>query len=316
MEPMIEDCLAQFTPISLETLNGKAEMLERIDNKYILPAAKLKLALDDLHDAFDILEIKGKRDFGYCTCYFDDAERRGYYDHHQRRRKRCKARVRHYVDAGFSYLEVKLNEQRSMTAKRRMKIEKPLTSLDEGCMGFVKDCFRDSYGDEFDKVLQPVIVIDYQRITLVAKEGGERLTIDTALGFRSAQRDQKAPSDMFIVETKSERGNGIADKIFRSIHVQPTKRVSKYCIGMAVTGQVARANGFLPAIRKLALPVPAQPAFPQLKLPNQFAAPAPLDSAKQWRNSNDAAPLNFLSDFRQHASIARSCGEAHQAARL
>ena len=128
-------------------------MLDRIDNKYIMPAAKLARTLAALTDGFDILEIEGKHAFTYSARYFDDVERRCYYDHHQRRRKRVKARVRHYVDADFSFLEVKLNELWSMTAKHRLKVDWPVTKLDDLCM-------------DFDKSLIPVIVIEYRRITL------------------------------------------------------------------------------------------------------------------------------------------------------
>lgn len=253
MDPIIAGSLAAFAPISLETLNAKAEMMDRLDNKYILPGHQLQHVLQALTDSFDVLEIEGKRAFFYSTCYFDDAERRGYYDHHQRRRKRCKVRVRHYVDAGLSFLEVKLNEQRASTAKRRMRIDRPLTALDARCMDFVDTCYRNSYDEAFLKTLHPAIRIQYLRITLVARDGGERLTIDTQLDFLAGGVGRIAPSDMFIIETKSARGNGIADKILRSLHVQPTKRVSKYCIGMAATGQVSRCNGFLPALRRLKL---------------------------------------------------------------
>lgn len=253
MDPIIAGNVAAFAPISLETLNAKAEMMDRLDNKYILPGHQLRHVLQALTDSFDVLEIDGKRAFFYSTCYFDDAERRGYYDHHQRRRKRCKVRVRHYVDAGLSFLEVKLNEQRASTAKRRMRIDKPLTALDARCMDFVDTCYRNSYDEAFLKTLQPAIRIQYLRITLVARDGGERLTIDTQLDFLAGGVGRIAPPDMFIIETKSARGNGIADKILRSMHVQPTKRVSKYCIGMAATGQVSRCNGFLPALRRLKL---------------------------------------------------------------
>lgn len=263
MDHSVANCLEHFHPISLEALNGKAEMLERIDNKYIMPAAQLLPALDALKDIFDVLDIEGQRVFSYATRYFDDAELRGYYDHHQRRRKRVKARVREYLDAGFSYLEVKVNEQRSMTAKRRMKVGAPLRCLDDQCMDFVRTCYRDCYGDEFHKELQPVILIEYQRITLVAKEGGERLTIDVGMKFNGSKASRAADPSIFIIETKSARGNGIADKIFRAQHATVTKRVSKFCIGMAVTGQVARYNGFLPAMRKLGFVGAAPRAIPQ-----------------------------------------------------
>jgi hypothetical protein len=95
--------------------------------------------------------------------------------------------------------------------------------------------------------------MEYRRITLVAKEGGERMTIDTSLRFDANGVVRAVRPDMFIIETKSARGNGIADKILRGLHLHPTKSCSKYCIGMASTGAVARQNRFLPALRRLRL---------------------------------------------------------------
>lgn len=40
---------------------------------------------------------------------------------------------------------------------------------------------------------------------------------------------------------------------FRHVRERATKRCSKYCIGMAVTGQISRWNRFLPTMRKLGL---------------------------------------------------------------
>lgn len=242
-----------FAPIGLDELNSKAEMLARIDNKYILRASELHPALNSFADIFDVLDIEGIRAFSYSTIYFDDAELRGYYDHHQRRRKRLKARVRSYVDAGLHFLEVKLNDRRSTTLKKRLRIDAAAVRLDEEALAFIDCCHQEVYEAPFRKQLSGAIHIRYQRYTLVAKDGGERMTLDTGMTFSAGGVTAAPPSDMFIVETKSARGNGIADKILRSLHVQPTKRVSKYCIGLAACGQVARHNGFLPAMRRLGL---------------------------------------------------------------
>jgi VTC domain len=253
MSPEIEQGLSHYKPISLKQLNENAEMMARIDNKYIVKGKALLPAIAALADYFDVLEIDGKRAFEYSSCYFDDTDRRGYYDHHQRRRKRCKVRVREYVDAGIYFLEVKLNEQRAMTTKRRLQIDEAITSLDEGIMSFVDGCYNDCYHEHYEKQLVPVINISYQRITLVAKQGGERLTLDTGICFCAEDTQCETPEDTYIIETKSARGNGIADKILRAIHVKPTKRVSKFCLGMVATGQVGNHNGFLPALRQLEL---------------------------------------------------------------
>jgi VTC domain len=253
MESNIALCLARFRSISLDELNTKAAMLERIDRKYIMSAADLRQALAAMADQFDILTIQDKRSFSYSTRYFDDAERHCYYDHHQQRRKRYKARVRHYLDADSSYLEVKLKEHRSMTAKRRLQVAGPVNCLDNRCQAFVRDCYREAYHAELHLQLEPVVIVEYERVTLVARVGGERMTIDTALRFYSSSCNCVTRSDLFIVETKASCLNGIADSKFRSLHLKPTPRVSKFCIGMVVTGQVARYNGFLPALRKLDL---------------------------------------------------------------
>lgn len=253
MDARIADTLAGFQTLSLDQLNSKAAMLERLDNKYILAADAFRPALEAFAEHFDVLEIDGRRAFTYATNYYDDPEMRGYYDHHQGRRKRCKVRVREYVDAGFSYLEVKLKDKRKITVKKRLKVTDPANPLNDQALEFIEANYRSLYGEGFGKVLHPVIAMRYQRITLVAREGGERMTIDTSLHFEANGTCRKVQPDMFIVETKSARGNGIADKILRRQHLHPTKSCSKYCIGMASTGAVTRQNRFLPALKRLHL---------------------------------------------------------------
>lgn len=257
MDPSIAQHLHNFTSLGLDELNGKAAMLERLDNKYIIPATRLAPAFDAFRDHFDVLEIDESHAFTYATRYFDCAARSSYYHHHQGRRKRIKVRIRRYVDAGFSYLEVKLKDKRSMTRKKRLKVEYDLQQLDQRCTDFVETCHRSLYGTPFGHRLRPAIEMEYERITLVAKEGGERMTVDTALAFRANDASRAVSPDMFIVETKSARGNGVADKILRGLHLHPTRRCSKYCVGMAALGQVPRHNRFLPALRRLQLVGPA-----------------------------------------------------------
>jgi hypothetical protein len=261
MDDRIAERLAGFAAISLEGLNAKAAMLERLDNKYIVPADRLIPAFDRFAEQFDVLEIEGKRAFTYATDYFDDEGAQAYHDHHQGRRKRCKVRIRNYVDAGFSYLEVKLKDLRDATVKKRLKLARPTRSLCPESLAFVDACHAQMYGAPLNRQLRPVIGMDYERITLVARDGGERMTIDTRLAFSAAHAEREAAPDMFILETKSAKGNGIADRILRAEHLHPTRNCSKYCVGMAALGLVDRHNRFLPALRKLRLPdQPLRPA--------------------------------------------------------
>ena len=241
-----------FEPISLPALNAKAAMLERLDNKYVVEIATLRHAAESLARQFDILEIDGLRSFTYETCYFDDVDRRSYFDHHQGRRRRAKVRIRRYVEAGLCFLEVKLKDKRGITVKKRFAHDLArFGQLDAAAVGHVEDAYRDLYGMTFPYTLSRTIDMRYRRMTLVAKEGGERMTIDSGLQFFTPAATHAVDGHLFIVETKSANGNGMADRILRALHQHPTRHCSKYCMGVALLDNGLKRNRFLPALRKL-----------------------------------------------------------------
>ena len=242
----------RFEPISLDQLNAGAAMLERLDNKYIVSRGVLQDAIAPLSAKFDVLDINGVRCFAYDTCYFDDPDLRSYYDHHQGRRQRVKVRVRSYRDAGLSFVEVKLKDKRDATIKRRLAYQGDLfATLNDSALAHVDGSYRGLYGKAFEANLQPVIEMSYRRMTLVAKVGGERMTIDSDIVFRADDQQREVSSELFVIETKSARGNGIADKVLRLLHEHPVPGCSKYCIGMAALEKVNLVNRFLPAMRRL-----------------------------------------------------------------
>lgn len=250
--------IAQFTesfdPITLEQLNAKAEMMARIDNKYVVQSDQLLALVPQLSEAFDILDIQEQRAFTYDTRYFDDTARSAYFEHHQGKRRGFKVRVRNYVDAGLCFLEVKVKGPRGMTEKYRMPYDmNDLAALTADAADFAKETYSRQYDKAFDYRLRPSLDVRYQRMTLVARAGGERMTIDTDLRFQSEDRAFSTGTGVFIVETKSANGRGLADRLLRTKGERPARRCSKYCIGMAATGQVSRYNRFLPTLRKLGL---------------------------------------------------------------
>lgn len=247
-----------FAPIGLDALNAKAAMLERLDNKYVVHAPALQAALPELATLFDVLEIDDRRSFTYDTCYFDDPERRSFYDHHQGRRQRLKVRVRRYVDAALCFVEVKLKDKRGVTVKKRLPYDPAkFGTLDETALAHVEQACRALCGRPYARPLEAVLHMSYRRVTLVAREGGERMTIDTGIHFHVRERDdaagpQQSTGDaVFIVETKSAKGHGIADAVLRRHHQHPTDGCSKYCVGMSLLGAVERYNRFRPALGAL-----------------------------------------------------------------
>lgn len=243
-----------FAPIGLDELNARADMLSRIDNKYVVTDEVMERLMPAFADHFDILDIGGKRAFTYDTRYFDSPDLVAYYQHHQGLRKGFKVRVRHYVDAGLTYLELKVKGTRGMTVKHRMSLpgfhETKLSAEGET---FIRETYGGHYGQAFRYPLQAALDIRYARITLVARDGRERMTIDTDLSFGTGPDRVGTGRSRYIIETKSENGRGIADKMLRAEHARPTKRCSKYCLGQAALGRVSRFNRFLPTLRKLNL---------------------------------------------------------------
>jgi hypothetical protein len=252
--PDISWLLHSFNSISLDELNNKAEMLSRIDNKYIIRGDRLQQVIAEVADQFDILDIDDCRAFTYDTRYFDDPERSAYYEHHQGLRKGFKVRVRSYADADLCFLEVKVKGSRGMTVKHRLPYDpSQREALSTEAFDFIRSTYTEQYDKPFEYDLKRALDLRYKRITLVAKAGGERMTIDTELQFWSGDKTVKLSPDLFIVETKSELGRGIADLSFRKVHERPTPRCSKYCVGMAALGEVSKWNRFMPTLRKLDL---------------------------------------------------------------
>ena len=67
-----------------------------------------------------MLDIDGRRVFGYESTYFDTPDCEQYRAHRQGRRRRYKVRSRSYVDTGLSMFEVKTKGLRGATVKHRM----------------------------------------------------------------------------------------------------------------------------------------------------------------------------------------------------
>ncbi len=257
-----------FAPVDIAGLNARAAMLERLDNKYIIDAETLARALPSFAAHFDVLEIDGRRAFAYENCYFDGPGWQSYFDHHQGRRRRSKVRMRKYLDAGLCFVEVKLKDRRGITVKKRLACDPAgYGSLDAAACNYVEAAYRDMYRRDFPHSLSRTLDTSYTRVTLVARLGGERVTLDSALDFAAGGRHRGLGDRLFILETKSANGNGIADRILRRLHQHPVKHCSKYCTGMAFLQQGLKHNNFKPVLRRLAefpgdadLPTPANPA--------------------------------------------------------
>jgi hypothetical protein len=246
-----EHLVQDLDPITLAELNRTSELLDRSECKYALNRAQLPVILDALSSHFFVLEHVGRRVFRYQSVYFDE-NYTSYWHHFQGRRRRFKIRTRHYVDSGACTFEVKIKRYRGSTDKRRIPYSiKDADHVTPEAQRFIESFFKEAYEMDFVLQLQPMLTVTNDRITLVAKHGGERLTIDLNTTFGSRNTKHATPSEFVIMETKTRNGNGLCDKILRAHRVRRLRYCSKYCIGIAQSGMVHKTNTFRPMLRTM-----------------------------------------------------------------
>ncbi len=214
--------------MSLAEVLDDAKLQTRVDRKYIVPLELMEELFVLLN--MDVLEIDARRQFNYESVYFDTAEWASFRSAAYSRRDRFKLRTRTYLDSGLCMLELKLKSGRDETVKDRIGYEvADAHRVNERALAFLSERLLLANGAD----LRPVLTTLYQRVTLVDREAGGRVTCDTALSC--VGDDESVEVSMpghAIVETKSTNHVGTADRVLWSVGIRPMS-VSKYCVGIA-----------------------------------------------------------------------------------
>lgn len=235
-------------PISLAEMEG-VKLMNRVDTKFVAPAWLLSDILRMAQADYYVQDVDGKRIAAYDTLYYDTPDMQMYIRHHDRQLRRQKIRVRTYVDSHLTFLEVKNKTNKGRTKKKRIEVNtNDLRAVDEKQRAWLK-------GKSWYEVasLQPQLRTRFERITLVNREMTERLTIDTALRWENVQTGKTAAlGEVVVIELKRD-GNQPSEmaEILRALRVKPLK-MSKYCIGVALTNPMVKNNRFRPKLRRIA----------------------------------------------------------------
>lgn len=246
MSSLRAEALAErFAPMTLEELERNSALRERVDRKYIVRWGTFETFAERLVDSHRVLEVDGLRIFTYDTTYFDTGSLRSYRDHVMQRRKRFKARSRRYVESGSCQFEVKLKGPRGETIKHRLaRVGEQHGALDPLAGEFLQAALTQQYGETEVEPLGPTLHTNYRRMTLVATEGGQKLTCDFDLRvLATSGRGGSLIPRHVIVESKAERAGGEFDHLLHSLGARPVS-CSKYCLGIAMTHDEVKANAF------------------------------------------------------------------------
>jgi hypothetical protein len=232
-ERAVAAAAAMVAPIGLKELNALAELQTRVDRKYFVPAELFHQLIARLVDEMQVLEIDGRRTFGYESFYFDTPQLSTYRAHLQRRRQRFKARTRTYTDTGLCMFEVKLTGARGETVKQRVPHPQELRAeLTDDALNHLGSTLRDAYHQDLPAGLQPTLVTSYRRTTFVSRTGEARLTCDVGLVCGDVEHEVRDTGTHVLVESKSAGRGSAPDRILRDLGVRPAK-VSKYCVAVA-----------------------------------------------------------------------------------
>lgn len=245
--------LQTFNAISLAELKQRAKLMRRTDNKYVLGQEQLLHFLEAHQHSFDVLCIDGDKVFQYSSAYLDSPEYDTFLDHNKGRRRRFKIRFRHYHETQLYFFEIKIKGFRNETIKHRVATDVSAYEaqiLPDYLLQFANDKLQKHYGFSLNYPLQHSVRVDYQRITLVAKEGAERITIDNNIVFFGRDGQEALSKDCYVIEVKSALGRSDVDKWLRRHHEHPVKRCSKYCMGVNLLKFPHRNSRFKPILRR------------------------------------------------------------------
>lgn len=215
-------------PVASKELLERRELLTRIDRKFLTTRANVEKFLSELGDDYHILLAGSSGWARYETCYFDTPMLDAFHEHVRGRRPRFKVRIRHHVDRGRSFLEVKEKTSAGKTIKARRAHDFLSSSLSDDDRSYIaRYCALPA--DQ----LEAVVWTNFNRATFVGKHTDERITVDLGLTFENNGQMRARPM-LGIIEIKQPRlmHTTPAAAALRKIGVRENS-VSKYCAAIA-----------------------------------------------------------------------------------
>lgn len=231
------------------------KLMNRIDTKFAVPLSVLPAILRAAQADYFAQEIDGRRIATYDTMYYDTDTLDMYIRHHDRQLVRQKIRVRQYVDSHLTFLEIKRKNNKGRTKKKRISV--PGFAIRANTVGHGKQDvkvadFIEQKSRYHWQEITPHLRTTFRRITLVNRAKTERLTIDMDLVWENVVSGLTMTyPNLVIIELKRD-GNQPSKMthIMQDLRIHPLK-ISKYCIGTALTSPDLKQNRFKSKIRKI-----------------------------------------------------------------
>ncbi len=233
----------QMAPIGLDDMKA-VRLMNRMDQKYMASADQLDALLERVADGYYVQHIEGNPLAPYRTLYFDTADLHMYTMHHNQKLNRQKLRVRTYRSTDTTFFEIKNKDNKKKTHKVRIPVDVGMFDRVLEVPEVVQ--FVNTNTPYPVATLHECLENRFERITLVDKAMTERVTIDRGITFHNRATGIDADiSHLLVIEVKHEVGAPMSDieRALHELHILP-RRMSKYCIGTALTDPAAKHNRF------------------------------------------------------------------------
>ena len=246
------DVLCQMGAIGLEEAKA-VRLMNRMERKYVASADRLDELLERVADHYFVQQVDGNREAPYRTLYFDTDDLAMYTMHHNGKLNRQKLRVRTYRSTDTTFFEIKNKDNKGRTSKMRLPMDVQMFDHPEEVPEVREFVVRNTpfalcVGIRGGMRLQACLENRFGRITLVDRGMKERVTIDRGIAFHNRVTGWDADlGGLLVIEVKHEAGTPMSEmeRTLHEMHVQ-TQRMSKYCIGTALTNTSAKKNRFKP----------------------------------------------------------------------
>lgn len=246
MKPTLAHSLNGFDSITLDQLNSTMSLMERVDTKYILSYSQADEFIKMLKNKFFILQIKDKVIFQYDNIYMDTENNDLFYEHENGLEMRNKVRTRNYTDSeDLCFFEYK-HKMNKVTRKFRYRC--PATEhwvMTEEAEGFFAGVYESLNWETPGYKLSASLATRYQRISLCAKDSGEKVTIDFGFQLEDLRSGIIHNLDeIIIVESKSNNEHCSTWRIMKRMKISQAKWCSKYCLWLLYTKRITESQRF------------------------------------------------------------------------
>lgn len=222
-------------------------LFDRIDSTYVVPVRHLPDLLTETHGDYRVMEVDGVRQGWYSDEYFDTSELRLYHTHHAGRTPRFRVRMRRYETTGHRFLEVIRGERGGRTQSAR--IPWPDETIDILPRLLAENLLGVGSAIPVSR-LEPVLSVDYRRVTLVGKTHTERVSVDVMMECASGEQLRAFPGLAFVEVRQLMRTRSPFVRELSRLRVGRSS-ISMYCLGLASLHPTVRRNRFQPILDRV-----------------------------------------------------------------